>query len=159
MALRLLSRDTFRKTQNLIIQDPVSFTNSFGNCSATDNPSIQFSIAYVYSADIYGNNINAAKVGAKIPVQSKIHFLKEGETEKEITINCQEGPLTCNKIVGDRQYTRVTEFLSSSVTFGGQAGVSQGNGIFTSTYTLQPGFNHNDYCRFKNLQCHCRNTY
>ncbi|MGO8989042.1 MAG: RHS repeat-associated core domain-containing protein [bacterium] len=117
------------------------YTNPFGNCSGNDSPSIQFSLETVYLSDSYGNNITAGKIGTKIPVQAKIHFLKEGETENEITINCNEGPLTCKQIVGNRQYSRVTYFLSSSVTFAGQAGMAQGNGIYSSAYTLQPGFN------------------
>lgn len=114
----------------------------FGNCSGFADPSYQFTTSYVYPADAYGNNINAAKAGTAIPVQAKLYFLKENPALIEETFNCDSGSLTCKKIAGAREYVTTTDFTSSSVTFGGVAGESQGEGVFTSSYTLKPGLNY-----------------
>jgi len=117
------------------------YTFSFGNCGGSQDPSNQFSIEYVYPSDPDGNNINAGKTGAAISVQARISFLREGEMEKEVTLSCPGGPLTCTKVVGNRQYLVDTGFQSSSVTFDGQGGVPRGNGIYGSTYVLKGGLN------------------
>ncbi|MEW6215506.1 MAG: hypothetical protein AB1478_09960, partial [Nitrospirota bacterium] len=111
------------------------------DCDETDAPLNQLVIQYIYPADPYGNNINAGKTGTTIPVMAKIFYLREGETEIDETLQCNGSTMTCTKIAGNRQYSIDTNFKSSTVTFTGQAGASQGNGIYTSTYTLSPGLN------------------
>jgi hypothetical protein len=122
------------------------YTFPFGNCSGMDDPSNEFHVEHVYPADSYGNNIDAGKVGTKIPLTARTYYLREGETEKEVTLTCEgsegnQAILTCSVIVGNRQYSIDTKFNSSSMTFDGHEGTSQDNGIYTSIYTLKPGLN------------------
>jgi len=114
-------------------------TYSFGNdCGGVKDPGIELIGMYTYPVDIYGNNINAGNVGASIPVAARIYYLREGETQKQISTSCST---SCNKIVGDRTFSIDTNFATSGITFAGQEGVSKGGGLFTGTYTLQPGVN------------------
>ncbi|MEW5744066.1 MAG: alkaline phosphatase family protein [Nitrospirota bacterium] len=116
-------------------------TYNFGNCWGTADPSSALLVQYVYPADQYGNNIDAAKVGTEIPVMAKINFINENETTKEILVRCGEDVFVCNKIVGSRTYDTVTEFTAASVTFSGQPGAPAGGGVYKGTYTLAPGKN------------------
>lgn len=117
------------------------YTYPFGNCSGTENPAIQLILEYVQPADSYGNNINAGRVGSKVPVMAKLYFLKEKETEKEFLFTCDGNPIVCKKVIGTREHETIMGFKTSKVTFGGEEGKPEGAGVYSGTYTLGPGVN------------------
>jgi len=116
-------------------------TNAFGNCDGGSAPSSKFFVGYVYAADQYGHNIDAGAVGKAIPLEARIYFLREGEEKKTITITCDSNTAECEKTVGSKVYSEDTNFETASVTFGGQPGTTEGNGVFTGQYQLQAGVN------------------
>ncbi len=117
------------------------YTYYHDDCNLTDAPKTQLFATYVYSADPFGNNIDAGRTGTNIPVQARLYYLKEGTKEADETLSCSGVTLICKKIVGDRSYSAGSDFASSTATFAGVQGMSKGNGIFASTYTLAPGLN------------------
>ncbi|MEA5114445.1 MAG: transglutaminase domain-containing protein, partial [Geobacteraceae bacterium] len=117
-------------------------TFPFGNCSGGSAPERRLITSYVFPADEFGNSINGAKSGTGMPVEAKIHFIKEGETEANQSFNCETFSLVCPFIVGSRNYEDTTNFQSSSVTFNDVDGKAQGNGRFTADYILKPGVNY-----------------
>ena len=117
------------------------YTYYFDDCSLTDAPKAQLFATYVYTADPFGNNIDAGSTGTIIPVQARLYYLKEGTSEADETLSCGGSTLICKKIVGDRSYSAGSDFVSPSATFAGVQGVSKGNGIFASTYKLAAGLN------------------
>jgi transglutaminase-like putative cysteine protease len=112
-------------------------SNQFGNCDGNSEPSVLMYIAYIYQADTYGNNINAGKINTTVPLLAKFYSLKEGEKEIQETLQCSQ-PLTCTKIVGNREYSIDTDLSSVAVNFGGQTGAFQGGGLYKIDYVL-PG--------------------
>jgi len=112
-----------------------------GQCPRINDPLRQLIPAYTYPADPYGNSINAGKVGTTIPVQAKLYYLVENEEQKNVSLACGSGTLTCSKIVGTRQYAATTDFTSSSVAFSGITGPTTGGGVYKANYSLQPGLN------------------
>lgn len=112
-------------------------TQPYGNCSGTAEPSYQLSTAYVYRADAFGNNINAARSGSTILLQARLYALKEGKK----TIDEKLCTLTCPKIVGDRTYSVGTDFTASSALFDGKPSTNLGGGRFQHDYVLKPGLN------------------
>jgi len=110
-------------------------------CDNTEDPLRQMFVTYTYEADQYGNSINAGKTGSTISVKAKLYSLVEEETTKDVSISCASGTLTCNKIVGTRQYSTTTDYFGPSVTFDGISGLDQGDGNYMSNYTLKPGVN------------------
>ncbi len=114
---------------------------SGGTCPSIDDPHRELIAAYTYPADQYGNSINAGKTGTTIPVQAKIYYLVENETEKNVSLTCGGSTLTCSKVVGTRLYDTRTDFQSSQATFSGTTGTAHGGGIYKANYTLQPGLN------------------
>jgi len=119
------------------------YTYPFGNCSGDSPPSSKFNMTAVYRADKNGENITAGKVGATIPLRARIYFLREGETEKTVTIECEGNVGECTKIVGSKVYSEDTVFQEASVTFGDAPGKEDpaGNGIYSAQYTLKAGLN------------------
>jgi len=116
-------------------------TNAFGNCDGGSAPSSKFFLGYVYAADQYGHNIDAGGVGTAIPLEARMYFLREGEEKKTVTITCDSNTGECEKTVGSNVYSEDTQFETASVTFGGEPGTTEGNGIFTGQYQLQAGVN------------------
>ncbi len=117
------------------------YTFPFGNCSGTEDPENYFLIEYVYPADPYGNNINAGKVGASIPLRARISFQREKETEKEFTFTCSGETILCKKVIGAREYYIDTSFKTAWVTFDDRTGAPVDRGIYKMDYTLKSGIN------------------
>ncbi|OGP73281.1 MAG: hypothetical protein A2W09_03215 [Deltaproteobacteria bacterium RBG_16_50_11] len=113
-------------------------TVPFGNCAGNQFPQDQFVLKTVELVDAKGGLINAGKVMTNIPVMARIYFIREGETTKGWTYTCQGQTVNCDLRIGDRSYEIDTAFdnTATSVTFAGQPGTSQGNGIYAGTYTL-----------------------
>lgn len=126
-----------------------SFTTTFkrysfylNDCNEQNAPEGMLIVTYTYPADYNGNNIDAGKVGTIIPVTAKMFYLKEGEKEITETLQCADNTsLTCTKIVGTRGYSVTMDFVSASLTFDGQPGTLQGEGIYTGQHTLTAGLN------------------
>ncbi len=128
------------------IEKPVDFnqyTLAFGACEASRDPQVDLYVTYLYPSDEYGHNINAGQAGSKIPVQAFMYFLKENETTAKVKVCDPE--FECTKVSGGREY----EFIytnkdhSPEISFGGQTNdisIKQ-NGLYETTYTLQPGVN------------------
>lgn len=106
-------------------------------CSGTNDPYRQLMTSYVYTADMYGNNINAGKTGTTVPVKASMHYFLEKWAMKEVP--CGSDP--CSKVAGIRSYETTTDFTNPSMTFGETAGTPQGPGIYTANYRLQAGKN------------------
>ena len=116
-------------------------TLPFGNCGGAEPPSYQLKLVHVTPADAHGRNIDAARPGAAIPLTARLYYLKEGDVEDEVTFDCSGSLKTCTRIVGTRDYSEYTGFDTASVTFGSQAGIPKGDGIFSVDYIVPPGKN------------------
>jgi hypothetical protein len=97
----------------------------FGNCYGDEGPASSLHVSTQYASDEYGNSIAAGKVGTIMPLIGRAYVLREKAVD------------TGSKIVGTREYYIDTSSVDS-ITFNGQPGVSQGDGLYTYDYPLPP---------------------
>ncbi|HJW87818.1 MAG TPA: hypothetical protein VJ440_14385, partial [Candidatus Brocadiaceae bacterium] len=111
------------------------YTADFGNCGSDglEVPDAMLILKTTETTDASGHIINAGKSGTSIPVSARIYYLKEGDIPKPYTYSCG---LVCDRLVGNQTYSIETTFTTASVSFAGQAGNPQGNGVYAGTYTL-----------------------
>jgi RHS repeat-associated protein len=131
----------FIVTAGGLSQTFILHTYKFGNCSGDASPDIEFVLTGVGIADRNSRIITAAKTGASIPVKARMSILRENESSRATEIDCDGTPKSCFQLVGTRNYYEETDFLESTITFGGQPGSDQGNGVYLGEYQLQAGIN------------------
>ncbi|MGD9162360.1 MAG: hypothetical protein PVG39_28380, partial [Desulfobacteraceae bacterium] len=119
-------------------------TYEFGNCDGYTEPDKLLKLVYLSASDASGNSINAAKTNSTIPLIAKLELLSEGETTIRTTKECIDGPVSCDKLVGSREFT-TSVVNDGTITFTGQnggpvgTGTSIGNGYYQFDYNVQSG--------------------
>ena len=128
-------------------------TLQYGNCGeGTTPPSRSLLINYSYPADSQGHSINAGKSGAEITLKAKLSALIEGQTTKNVDLACSGGTMSCENVIGSKQYqadTTDANFTSATMQLKNQSGeiywaarILDNSGLYQeSKYKLKPGVN------------------
>jgi hypothetical protein len=111
-------------------------TLSIGNCAGTNPPQSFLWIQTIYPTDAYGRAIDAAASGATIPVRARLTSVKEGDRP----LHCG-GANIPSCIVGSRAIVVGKDYKNPVVTFGGNPGAPQGDGVFKGDVTVSAGKN------------------